>query len=320
MNELLQQIHRIGVVPVIKITDPETAVPLARALDKGGIPVAEVTFRTQHAAEAIRRISAEVPQVLTGAGTVTTTEQVDTAVAAGAKFIVTPGFNPKVVDYCLKRNIPILPGASGPSEIEQAMERGLEVVKCFPAEALGGLPYIKALSGPYTEMKFMPTGGVNPGNITSYLGFSKILACGGSWMIDAKLIAAGDYEGIAQLCRQAVDVVLGLEFSHVGINNDGDAEAQRTAAALAPLLGAPTGENPNAMWSSSSVEVMKSQWKGTKGHLAISCSNLDRAVFQLERRGLVFDPDSAGTSADGKRRYLFLKDEIGGFAVQIIER
>ena len=180
MNELLQQIHRIGVVPVIKITDPETAVPLARALDKGGIPVAEVTFRTQHAAEAIRRISAEVPQVLTGAGTVTTTEQVDTAVAAGAKFIVTPGFNPKVVDYCLERNIPILPGASGPSEIEQAMERGLEVVKCFPAEALGGLPYIKALSGPYTEMKFMPTGGVNPGNITSYLGFSKILACGGS--------------------------------------------------------------------------------------------------------------------------------------------
>ena len=119
MNELLQQIHRIGVVPVIKITDPETAVPLARALDKGGIPVAEVTFRTQHAAEAIRRISAEVPQVLTGAGTVTTTEQVDTAVAAGAKFIVTPGFNPKVVDYCLERNIPILPGASGPSEIEQ---------------------------------------------------------------------------------------------------------------------------------------------------------------------------------------------------------
>ena len=290
MNELLQQIHRIGVVPVIKITDPETAVPLARALDKGGIPVAEVTFRTQHAAEAIRRISAEVPQVLTGAGTVTTTEQVDTAVAAGAKFIVTPGFNPKVVDYCLERNIPILPGASGPSEIEQAMERGLEVVKCFPAEALGGLPYIKALSGPYTEMKFMPTGGVNPGNITSYLGFSKILACGGSWMIDAKLIAAGDSEG------------------------------QRTAAALAPLLGAPTGENPNAMWSSSSVEVMKSQWKGTKGHLAISCSNLDRAVFQLERRGLAFDPDSAGTSADGKRRYLFLKDEIGGFAVQIIER
>ena len=166
----------------------------------------------------------------------------------------------------------------------------------------------------------MPTGGVNPGNITSYLGFSKILACGGSWMIDAKLIAAGDYEGIARLCRQAVDVVLGLEFSHVGINNDGDAEAQRTAAALAPLLGAPTGENPNAMWSSSSVEVMKSQWKGTKGHLAISCSNLDRAVFQLERRGLAFDPDSAGTSADGKRRYLFLKDEIGGFAVQIIER
>ena len=208
MNELLQQIHRIGVVPVIKITDPETAVPLARALDKGGIPVAEVTFRTQHAAEAIRRISAEVPQVLTGAGTVTTTEQVDTAVAAGAKFIVTPGFNPKVVDYCLERNIPILPGASGPSEIEQAMERGLEVVKCFPAEALGGLPYIKALSGPYTEMKFMPTGGVNPGNITSYLGFSKILACGGSWMIDAKLIAAGDYEGIARLCRQAVDWVL----------------------------------------------------------------------------------------------------------------
>ena len=207
MNELLQQIHRIGVVPVIKITDPETAVPLARALDKGGIPVAEVTFRTQHAAEAIRRISAEVPQVLTGAGTVTTTEQVDTAVAAGAKFIVTPGFNPKVVDYCLERNIPILPGASGPSEIEQAMERGLEVVKCFPAEALGGLPYIKALSGPYTEMKFMPTGGVNEGNVQEYLAEPKIIAAGGSWMVKGDLIAAGKFDEIQRLTQEAVALV-----------------------------------------------------------------------------------------------------------------
>ncbi len=310
MNALMKQIHRIGIVPVIKITDPKTAVPLARALEAGGIPIAEVTFRTEHAAEAIRRIVAEVPGVLTGAGTVLTIGQVDAAVEAGAKFIVTPGFNPKVVDYCLSKGIAIVPGAPGTSDIEQAIEKGLEVVKCFPAEALGGLPYIKAVAAPYGGIQFMPTGGIGPKNINNYLSFNKIVSCGGSWMIDQKLIDAGDYEGIT---------VLGLEFAHVGINSENAAQAEQTASLLAGLFPAARKETPTVVFMGDGIEIMKKTGKGKNGHLAIACNNLDRAVFQLERRGLAFDHEAAGTDSMG-HRYIFLKDEIAGYAVHLSER
>lgn len=319
MNPLMQQIHRIGIVPVIKITNPDTAVPLAKALEAGGIPVAEVTFRTEHAAEAIRRIVAEVPNVLTGAGTVLTIQQVDAAIEAGAKFIVTPGFNPKVVDYCLEKGIPVVPGAPGTSDIEQAIERGLEVVKCFPAEALGGLEYIKAIAGPYGSIKFMPTGGISPKNINSYLAYNKVVACGGSWMIDQKLIDAGDYEGITKLCIEAVDTVLGLSFSHVGINSANAEEAAATARLITALMPVPVKETPTVIYTGESIEIMKKMGKGKNGHLAIACNNIDRAVFQLERRGIAFDHEAAGVDSTG-HRYIFLKDEIAGFAVHLSER
>ena len=193
------------------------------------------------------------------------------------------------------------------------------MVKCFPAEALGGLPYIKALSGPYSSVKFMPTGGVGPGNIVSYLNFKKVLACGGSWMVDAAKIAAGDYAGITRMCRQAVDTVLGLRFSHVGLNSAGAADAARTAALLSPLLGAPAAETGTVLWLGDGVEILKKQGRGNRGHLSVGCNSLDRAVFQLRRRGLAFDEASAGTDSTG-HRYIFLKDEIAGFAVHLSER
>ena len=180
MHAVLEELGKIGIIPVIKIDDAARAVPLAKALIAGGIPCAEVTFRTAEGEEAIRRINREVPEILLGAGTVLTTEQVDKAVSAGAKFIVSPGFNPKVVSYCIKKGIPITPGCSGPTDIEQALEMGLEAVKFFPAEQAGGLDYIKAVSAPYPSMYFIPTGGINAQNIVKYLGFEKILACGGS--------------------------------------------------------------------------------------------------------------------------------------------
>lgn len=319
MDTLLEQIYRIGIVPVIKITSLDSAVPLARALQAGGIPVAEVTFRTEYAAEAIRRISAELPNVLTGAGTVTSIAQVEEAITAGARFIVTPGFNPKVVDYCLEKNIPIFPGAPSTSDIEQAIERGLKVVKCFPAEALGGLDYIKAVSAPYSSVKFMPTGGVSLKNINNYLGFSKVLACGGSWMVDQKLIDAGDYEGITRLCIEAVDTVLGLEVAHIGINSNDAAEAGRTVKLLAALLHAPERETPSVCYVGDRIEVMKKVGRGENGHLAIACNNLDRAIFQLERRGIVFDHEAAGVDSVG-HRYIFLQDSIAGFAIHLTEK
>lgn len=207
MNDILTKIGNLGIVPVVVLDDAKDAEPLARALCEGGLPCAEVTFRTAAAADTIRIISEKFPDMLIGAGTVLTTEQVDAAVAAGARFIVSPGFNPRIVAYCVDRQIPITPGCSTPSDIEQALEHGLEVVKFFPAEAAGGLPMIKALAAPYVGVKFMPTGGINAANIRDYLAFDRILACGGSWMVPKKLVAEGNFEKIKELTKEAVQIV-----------------------------------------------------------------------------------------------------------------
>ncbi len=207
MNEVLNKLHEIGIVPVVVIDDAKDAIPLAKALIEGGLPCAEVTFRTAAAADAIKAIADNFPDMLVGAGTVLTTEQVDKAVAAGAKFIVSPGTNPKVVKYCVEKNIPITPGTCNPSDVEQALECGVNIVKFFPAEPAGGLKYIKAIAAPYVDVKFMPTGGINATNVRDYLAYNKIWACGGSWMVKGDLIKAGDFEKIKELTAEAVQIV-----------------------------------------------------------------------------------------------------------------
>jgi 2-dehydro-3-deoxyphosphogluconate aldolase/(4S)-4-hydroxy-2-oxoglutarate aldolase len=203
---MFDQIAKIGIVPVIKIDDPEKAAALARALLAGRIPCMEVTFRTSAGEEALRRINREVPEMLLGAGTVLTTDQVDRAVDAGARFLVSPGYNPRVVAHALERKIPIVPGCCTPSDMEMAIEAGLTVVKFFPAEQAGGLEYIKAVAAPYTMLSFLPTGGINAQNLAKYLGFKKVLACGGSWMAGADLINAGDFAKITALSKEAADI------------------------------------------------------------------------------------------------------------------
>ena len=225
MNEVLEKIQKIGIVPVVVLNDAKDAEPLAKALCAGGLPCAEVTFRTAAAAESIKIMSTKFPEMLVGAGTVLTTEQVDRAVEAGAKFIVSPGLNPKIVKYCQEKGVPITPGTANPSDIEAALELGLEVVKFFPAEAAGGLKMIKAMAAPYVNMKFMPTGGINADNLKSYLDFPKIIACGGSWMVNSKLVAEGKFDEIEKLTREAVNKMLGFELTHVGINCSDEAEA-----------------------------------------------------------------------------------------------
>ena len=207
MNTVLEQIEKIGIVPVVVLNDAKDAEPLAKALVNGGLPCAEVTFRTEAAEESIRIMSEKYPEMLVGAGTVLTTEQVDRAVAAGAKFIVSPGLNPKVVTYCLEKNIPVTPGTQTPSEMEQALELGLDVVKLFPAEPAGGLKMIKAVAAPYTTLKFMPTGGINLDNVEEYLKYDRILACGGSWMVKGELVSAGKFDEIEKMTRDAADMV-----------------------------------------------------------------------------------------------------------------
>ena len=203
---MFEKIARIGVVPVIKIEDPDRAVPLARALLQGRIPCAEITFRTGAAQEAIRRIRREVPEITVGAGTVLTIEQADRAIDAGAEFLVSPGFNPRVVEYALAKKTPIIPGCCTPSEMEMAIEAGLKTVKFFPAEQAGGLEFIKAVSAPYSMLSFMPTGGINALNIAKYLAFNKVLACGGSWMAGPDLIEKGDFAQITALSAEAAEI------------------------------------------------------------------------------------------------------------------
>ena len=204
MKTIAEQFTGFGVVPVVVLNDVKDALPLAKALVEGGLPCAEVTFRTEAAEESIRQMVKEYPEMLVGAGTVLTIEQVDRAVNAGAKFIVSPGFDPEIVDYCLENNIPVFPGCITPSEIAQAVKRGLKIVKFFPAEQFGGVAMIKALAAPYTMVKFMPTGGISAKNLKDYLECDKIICCGGSWMVKGDLIKAGEFDKIRELTEEAV--------------------------------------------------------------------------------------------------------------------
>ena len=204
MNTIIEKLAEMLVVPVVVLDDEKDAEMLADALVKGGLPCAEVTFRTAAAEESIRIMSTKYPDMLVGAGTVLTIEQVDKAVAAGAKFIVSPGFDPEVVDYCISKEIPVFPGIITPSELAQAVKRGLKVVKFFPAEQYGGVATIKALAAPFTGMKFMPTGGISAKNLRDYLSCDKIIACGGSWMVKGDLVKAGEFDKIRDLTAEAV--------------------------------------------------------------------------------------------------------------------
>ena len=206
MSTIAERFQELAVVPVVVLNDAKDALPLAEALVEGGLPCAEVTFRTEAAEESIWKMAEKYPDMLVGAGTVLTIDQVDRAVGAGAKFIVSPGFDPEIVDYCLDKQIPVFPGCVTPSELAQAVKRGLEVVKFFPAEQYGGVATIKALAAPYTMVKFMPTGGVSTKNLKDYLECDKILCCGGSWMVKGDMIKAGEFDKIKQLTKEAVEL------------------------------------------------------------------------------------------------------------------
>ena len=199
MKDITERFEKLGVVPVVVLEDAKDAVPLATALVEGGLPCAEVTFRT----EAAEEMTEQFPEMLVGAGTVLTVEQVDAAVRTGAKFIVSPGFDAEIVDYCLKNEIPVFPGCISPSEVAQAVKRGLKVVKFFPAEPAGGISMIKAMAAPYTGLKFMPTGGINAKNLGEYLSCDKIVCCGGSWMVKGELVKTGEFNKIRQLTEEA---------------------------------------------------------------------------------------------------------------------
>lgn len=221
MIGILEKIYKIGILPVVVIDDADNAVATVDALSGGGIDAVEVTFRTDAAEDAIKSIANERPDIILGAGTVTSIDQVKRAVASGAKFMVTPGYNPVVVNYCVQSNVPIVPGVMDTNSIEMAIEAGLEVVKFFPAEQAGGLEMLKALSAPYAKLRFIPTGGVNKDNMTEYLSFDKILAVGGSWMVKRDMIAQGKFKEIKKITEESVNRMLDFRVDVTTLKNIG---------------------------------------------------------------------------------------------------
>lgn len=320
MNEIIEKIGKIGIVPVIRIEDAEKAVPLADALIKGGLPVAEVTFRTDEAAEAIAHITEKFPDMLVGAGTVLTKEHADDAIRAGAKFIVSPGFNPSIVAYCLEKGVPIVPGCSSPSDIEAALELGLDVVKFFPAEAAGGLTMIKAMSAPYGNVKFMPTGGISPKNLCEYLSFQKIVACGGSWMVTDALLKEERYDEITRLAHEAVTTMLGFELVHIGINAAGNGEAHEFAKPFESLFGMALNDGEKSIFMDETIEIMKANGRGTHGHIAIQTNDIRRAIHYLSGKGVSFIEESKMYDANGKLTLIYLEGEVGGFAIHLKQK
>ncbi|MGN8968337.1 bifunctional 4-hydroxy-2-oxoglutarate aldolase/2-dehydro-3-deoxy-phosphogluconate aldolase [Intestinimonas sp. HCP28S3_D6] len=319
MDEILQRIYEIGIIPVIAIDDAEQAVPLARALVAGGLPAAEVTFRTAAGEEAIRRISAEVPEMLVGAGTVLTKDQADRAIAAGSKFIVSPGFNPEITRYVIDKGVLMMPGTATPGEMEQAMSMGLNVLKFFPAEQNGGVAKLKALAGPYTNLRWMPTGGVNTKNMMDYLNFDRIVACGGTWMVKKDLIDGQKWDEITAICKEAVQTMLGFSLHHVGIPCGDADKAASTAKTICALFGFPYKAG-NSSDFAGPVECCKVEFPGERGHIAIGVNNIDRAIFHLGLQGVTFDESTRKIDEKGKTKAIYVQGDFGGFAIHLVRK
>ena len=316
-NDVMKRLHGIGIIPAIVLDRVEDAAPLAEALCKGGLPAAEVTYRTACAHDAMIAMKKARPDLIVGAGTVLTKEQVDSAIDAGAEFIVAPGLNPEVVKYCQEKNVPVVPGLSTASELEQALSLGLHTVKFFPAEAMGVIKTIKALCGPYKTMTFLPTGGVNEKNMLDYLSFNKIFAVGGTWMVKADLIKNGQFDKIEELSRNAVLKMLGMHVKHVGINCT-EADGRETAEKFANLLQGSVRETSKGYFGSELIEIMVKEHYGTKGHIAIGVNSVERAMAYFRTRGYEFDESTIAYDEDGDAKFVYFKDEIGGFRIHLI--
>lgn len=319
MQEALERLFQAGVVPVVVLERAEDAVPTARALLAGGIDVMEITFRTEAAAQSIVEVTRECPEMLVGAGTVVTLDQCKKAVDCGAKFIVSPGYNDQVVAWCVEHDVAVTPGCVTPTEIMEAIDRGLKVVKFFPANVYGGLNAMKALSGPFGGVRFIPTGGVNAQNLEEYISAPFVHAVGGSWLCAKSDIASGNFDKITALCAQARKTVLGFELGHVGVNTSDNEASLELCQTLDRAFGLGVKEGNSSNFAGSAVEVMKSEGPGDHGHIAIRTNSVPRAVAELSRCGFALDNNSAKYK-NGKMIAVYLQEQFGGFAVHLLQK
>lgn len=318
-KDVLDRLGNAGIVPVVVIEDVKDAVAAATALLEGGIDVMEVTLRTQAGLDSIRVIAQECPNTLVGAGTVLTLEQTIQCVEAGAKFIVSPGLNAEMVKWCVDNDIAVLPGCVTPSEIMAALSLGCKVLKFFPSNIYGGLSALKALNGPFGDVKFVPTGGVNSDNIAEFTSYPFIHAVGGSWICTKADISSGNFEKITTLCKEAVLKTLGFELAHVGINTDNEDASYQVAEYLNAAFNFELKTGTSSNFAGSGIEVMKSQYKGEHGHIAVRTNSISRALRYLEKRGFLSDPDTAKYKGETMIA-IYLKAQFGGFAIHLLQK
>lgn len=316
--DVLKRLAQSGVVPVVVLEDAKDAVPTAKAMLAGGIDVMEITFRTAAAADSIKAVAQECPDMVVGAGTVVNLEQCKLAVECGAKFIVSPGYDEETVAWCCDNGIPVTPGCVTPTEIMMALKHGLKVLKFFPANVYGGLSAIKSLAGPFGGVKFIPTGGVNAQNLAEFISSPYIHAVGGSWICPKADIAAGNFDKITALCKEARKTLLGFEVAHIGINTPDADTAMDVCKAFNDAFDFNVKQGNSSNFASTGVEVMKTMFKGANGHIAIRTNKMIPAIAEMERRGYELDMDSVKDKDNIKAVYF--KNEIGGFAVHLLQK
>lgn len=317
--DVLTRLSNCGVVPVVVISDAKDALPTAQAMLAGGVDVMEITLRTAAGLDAIRAVAQGCPEICVGAGTVLTLEQAKAAVEAGAKFIVCPGFDAELVRWCVDNGVAVTPGCVTPTEITQALAMGLKVLKFFPANVYGGLPAMKALSGPFGDVKFIPTGGVSDKNLSEYVSVPYVHAVGGSWLCAKADIDAGNFEKITRLCKEARETALGYEFAHLGINCADADESMAVCRDFDEAFGFGIKEGASSNFASGGIEVMKSVYLGENGHIAIRTANVSRALADLAKKGLEPDMETAKYK-NGGLLAVYLKKSMGGFAVHLLQK
>lgn len=316
---VLEALGKIGLIPLASVDRAEDAVGLVKALQAGGIDTVEIAFRTECAAEAIRQVKSQVPDFLVGAGTVVNVEEARQARLAGADYIVMPGFDEAVVDWCGENNLPVIPGCVTPTEIMKAVSRKLSVVKFFPAETFGGVKACAGLAAPFRSVRFFVTGGIGPGNLSDYAQSACICSIGGSWLCDKEAIRAKNWGKITATAKEAVARLLGYEVVHVGINTDGPEEAAAISKSLGDTFGFYSSVNPASTFVGTGFEINHSPGLGKNGHVAIDTNNVARAEYYLSKSGVSFNEASRIKNGE-KTAVVYLQQEFGDFAVHLRQR
>jgi 2-dehydro-3-deoxyphosphogluconate aldolase/(4S)-4-hydroxy-2-oxoglutarate aldolase len=319
MNDVLKRVGFAGLVPVVVIDKVESAVPAAKALIDGGLDIMEITMRTDEGIKSIKKVRGAFPDMLLGAGTVLSVEKAEESVRAGAEFIVSPGLNPELVEWCQRKNVVIIPGVVTPTEVQQALNYNLNILKFFPGGIFGGIKGCEALYGPYRMVKFIPTGGVNKENLADFADKPYIHAVGGSWLCSSSDINNKNFCNITMIVRESINILLGFELAHIGINTESEKESLDIAEEFSKIFDFKLKQGNSSNFAGVGIEVNKSNGPGKMGHIAIKTNNILRAAFYLEKRGYKIDWSTRKGSED-RPVSVYLEDEINDFAVHLLQK